>query len=374
MYGGLYQHTRVVLYIYISVNLTILLQIYEYTKCYTVLTVDGDSLVFAGIAVGHVSSGNPLPFPVIKTKRGGQWNDTTSVFTITESHRLYFVGLNAGVSHRYQADFTIVLSGQRFAGITRTSTAHSSVDTIGRDVVTPLYAADTVHVSNGFTVYNGAGFFLDTSINIFSISKSMVDEMVAFSVARLNSFSGLVNPVQFLESLYNAGEHYNDYIHAFIAPSPGVYYFSYSVGLITGGKANFTLYKDDKPYVNILRESTTHTGTDTIGRSVMMELEEFQTVHIGNPAGYTARSSSLKETSFSGFKYEPKHGNQVDSCCNINVVNRTLPVTDGINIKSNLLLYSVNNLYQKEQHVYQFNHLVQEPNHISNLTRSYILN
>ena len=206
----------------------------------------------------------------------------------------------------------MVLSGQRYAGITRTSTAHNEVDAIGRDVITPLYAADTVHVSNGFSVYNGGSSALDTSINIFSISNSMVDEMVAFSVARLDSSSGLANPVQFFESLYNAGEHYNDYIHAFITPSSGVYYFSYSVGLISGGKANFTLYKDGEPYVNILRESTSHTGTDTIGRSVMMELEEFQTVHIGNPAGYTARSSSLKETSFCGFKYEPKHDNQVN--------------------------------------------------------------
>ena len=209
----------------------------------------------------------------------------------------------------------MVLSGQRYAGITRTSTAHNNVDVVGRDVITPLYAADTVHVSNGYTVYSYSNF-LETSVTIFSISNSMVVEMVAFSVARSDSSSGLANPVQFFESLYNVGDHYNDYIHAFIAPSSGVYYFSYSLGLISGGKANFTLYKDGEPYVNILRESTSHTGTDSIGRSVMMELEEFETVHIGNPAGYTARSSSLQETSFCGFKYEPKHGNQVRSCCN----------------------------------------------------------
>ena len=283
----------------------------KYTYLCIFSTVDGDSLVFAGITSGYVSSGNPLRFPIIKTKRGGQWNDTTSVFTIAESQGLYFVGLNVGVSTRTQGDYTMVLSGQRYAGITRTSTVHNNVDAIGRDVIAPLYAADTVHVSNGYQVYSGGNSYLNTAITIFSISNIMVDEMVAFSVARLDSSSGRANPVEFFEFLYNTGEHYNDYIHAFIAPSSGVYYFSFSVGLISGGKANFTLYKDDEPYVNILRESTSHTGTDTIGRSVMMELEEFQTVHIGNPAGYTARSSSLKETSFCGFKYEPKHGNQV---------------------------------------------------------------
>ena len=139
----------------------------------------------------------------------------------------------------------------------------------------------------------------------------MVDEMVAFSVARETTFSGSINPVQFDVTLYNEGFHYDDISHSFIAPSAGVYYFSYSLGLIAGGRARLTLYKNDEPFVNILRESTTHTGTDTIGRSVMMELNEYDTVHIGNPDGYTARSSELKETSFCGFKYEPKHGNQV---------------------------------------------------------------
>ena len=220
------------------------------------------------------------------------------------------MGLSAAVVGYNQADFTMVLSGQRYAGITRNSTAHNHIELIGRDVITPLYAAETVHVSNGYQVY-GYSSDIDTSINIFSISNSMVDNIVAFSVARLDSFSGAINPVQFTTALYNAGNHYNDYIHAFIAPSAGVYFFSFSLGLIAGGKANFTLYRDGEPIANILRESTSHTGTDTIGRSVMIELEPYTTVHIGNHAGYTARSSELKETSFMGFRYEPKHGNQV---------------------------------------------------------------
>ena len=273
-------------------------------------TVDGDSLVFASLTSGYEPAADPFHFTYIRTKKGGQWNDSTSIFTVAESQGLYFVGISLCVRWRTSGDFVVVLSGLRYAGITRTSAAHTEANTIGRDVVVPLYAADTVHISSGNYAY-GYSQSLESSISIYSLSNSMVNEFVAFSVARLDSFSGFANPVQFFESLYNAGDHYNDYNHAFIAPSSGVYFFSFSVGLIAGGKANFTLYKDNEPYVNILRESTIHNGTDTIGRSVMMELQDFQTVHIGNPAGYTARSSSLKETSFCGFKYEPMHGNKV---------------------------------------------------------------
>ena len=275
--------------------------------CY--ITVDGDSLIFAAIS-SNSASGNPLRFQAIRTKKGGQWNDTTSIFTVAESLGLYFVGLSVGVNTRTQADYTMVLSGQRYAGITRTSTVSAGIDVIGRDVITPLYAADTVHISNGYSVHGGSHQAF-TSITIFSISNSM-DDMVAFSVAREDTLSGSSNPVTFTVSLYNAGYHYDELSHVFTAPSSGVYFFSFSLGLVTGGRANFILYKNDEPFVNILRESTTHTGTDTIGRSVMMELDLFDTVHIANPAGYTARSSELKETSFCGFKYEPKHGNQVN--------------------------------------------------------------
>ena len=260
------------------------------------------------MSIGTASSGNPFRFPAIRAKRGGQWNDTTSIFTVAESVGLYFVGMSVGVYVGYQADFTMILSGQRYAGITRTSIT-TGTDTIGRDVITPLYAADTVHVSNGYRVFDN-GPEAHTSVTIFSISDSM-DDMVAFSVAREDTLSGSSNPVTFAVSLYNAGYHYDELSHVFTAPSSGVYFFSFSLGLVAGGRANFRLYINDEPFVNILRESTTRNGTDTIGRSVMMELEVFDTVHIGNPAGYTARSSELKETSFCGFKYEPKHGNQV---------------------------------------------------------------
>ena len=276
---------------------------------FTYVTVDGDSLVFAATGRFSTEAQNPFLFESVRTKRGTQWNDTTSVFTIYESLGLYFIGLSVSPHTNRQVDYTMVLSGQRYAGITGTSTFNNNVDVIGRDVITPLYAADTVHVSNGYRVYSLPNHF-DTSITIFSISNSM-DDMVAFSVAREDTLSGSSNPVTFAVSLYNAGYHYDELSHVFTAPSSGVYFFSFSLGLVTGGRANFILYKNDEPFVNILRASTAQTGTDTIGRSVMMELDLFDTVHIANPVGYTARSSELKETSFSGFKYEPKHGNQV---------------------------------------------------------------
>ena len=265
--------------------------------------------MFAG-SLENRPAGDPFVFPTVKAKRGHQWNDSTSTFTTSEAYGLYFVGLSVASRSRTQVDFTMVLSGQRYAGITRTSTAHSSSDTIGRDVITPFYAADTVHVSNRYPIY-GRAIGFDTSITIFSLTNSMADEVVAFSVAREDTLSGSASPFPFGVSLYNDGFHYDIDSHRFVAPSSGVYYFSFSIGLIARGTANFILYKNDDPVATILYESTTHTGTDTVGRSVMIEMNIDDTVHLVNSGGLTVRSSSLKETSFCGFKYQPKHGNLV---------------------------------------------------------------
>ena len=279
-----------------------------------VIAVKGDSLVFAAISSGRVQAGNPFVFPTIITKKGEQWENLTSEYTIIEARGIYLVGLSAGVYDHSPGDFKLVRSEQSFAGITRTSTFHDQTDTIGRDLITRLYADETVHVLNNHDVLGYNNNF-ETSISIFSISDSMVNQMVAFSVATHSTTTSIDStaPVQFDEMLYDDGFHYDVLSHEFSAPSAGVYYFSFSVGLIGGGMANFILQKNHEPFATIVRESTSHNGTDTIGRSVMMELAQSDKVNIVNTIGLTARSSELKETSFCGFKYEPKSQDRVSS-------------------------------------------------------------
>ena len=278
------------------------------------IAVQGNSSVFAAVSQGRVQAGNPFIFPSVITKRGEQWENLTSTYTVNEARGLYLVGLSVGVWNESPGDFRLVRSGQSFAGITRTSTFHNHTDTIGRDLIAQFYADETVHVLNNYDVL-GYDNGYETSISMFSISDSMVDEMVAFSVATHSSSTSIDSaaPVQFNELLYDDGYNYDFFSHEFSAPSDGVYYFSFSVGLIGGGMANFILQKNNEPFATIIRESTSHNGTDTIGRSVMMVLEESDRVNIVNTVGLTARSSELKETSFCGFKYEPKSQDRVSS-------------------------------------------------------------
>ena len=255
--------------------------------------------------------GDPLPLSYNITIKGTGWDLDTYRFKVTQATAgLYFVGLSVGADTRTPANYVLHKSGRRFGGITRTSGIEDDVNVISHDFLIPLYAADTLHVSSQYRVYS---YYtgLHTSLSIFSLTHTMQDETAAFSVASNHTISGYRKPVPFNTYLYNAGRHYNPLNHTYTAPSDGIYFFSFSVGLNAHREAEFVLYKNNKPYVNIIRNSTTHDGTDMIGRSVMMRLARGDMVFMVNEARRTARSSLMVETSFSGFKYQPKHPDMV---------------------------------------------------------------
>ena len=271
--------------------------------------VVGDSLVFAASPY-DAAAANPLPLTDTRTVSGNSWNTSTSTFTIAEAQGLYFVGLSVGIDTGTPMNYTLVLSGQHLGGITKTSTRRYLFDLRGHDFLFHVFAADTMHISSQYAVRSYYSVW-DTSLTVFSLSYRMVDNLVAFSVAREDSLTGSVAPFPFTTYLYLDGLHYDPFSHRFTAPSDGIYFFSFSVGLDAGKTAEFILYKNLEPFAGIVRRSTTHNGTDTIGRSIMMNLEQGDIVYIVNEAGETARSSTMKETSFMGFKYEPRHRKQV---------------------------------------------------------------
>ena len=262
-------------------------------------------------------AGDPLPLNKTITMKGNPWDLDTYSFNVTQATAgLYFVALSVGAPKETQVEYILNKSGRRFGGITRTSVTHKSIegyfssDIISHDFIISLYSGDTLHVSSQNNVYSSPKQ-RDTSLSIFSLTHTMLDETAAFCVASNHTISGYRKPVPFNTYLYNAGRHYNPLNHTYTAPSDGIYYFSFSVGLNAHSEADFILYKNDKAYINIYRNSTAHNGTDTIGRAVMMWLDRGDRIYMVNEAGRTARSSPMMETSFSGFKYQPKHGNMV---------------------------------------------------------------
>ena len=256
----------------------------------------------------NLGPANPFKFNKVFVNHGNRWDSNTNKFRMAAMHGLYFISLGVGVEATVPIKYSLMKNNSRVASITRTSTAQKGYDTASRDLIMDLSAADSVYVSSGYAVRSNQNHY--PYLCLFSITDVMKDLLVAFSVARDSSTSGLLDPVPFNTELVNEGFHYN-HSHTFIAPSDGIYYFSISVGLKTGSTANFTLYKNDEPFANILRLATNHNGFDTISRSIMISLQREDTVHVVNQEHRTAWSSPGLETSFSGFLYKPVHEHAV---------------------------------------------------------------
>ena len=246
----------------------------------------------------------------ILVNEGNRWNTRTHRFTQSASKGLYWVGLIAGVDRSNPVDYRLIQLGSPVGGIIRSSRYHNAVDTLSFELLTSLDPGQTLHVSTGYPLYSDGQ--RQTGITIFGLTDAMVQEsLVAFSVARNLTLSGYANPVRFNVELHNPGHIYDAVTNKFTAPSRGIYYFSFTVGLVAGRTADFILYKNNAPFVNIYRRSTSHNGSDTMCRSILMPLEANDKVHIVNNYNQVTWTTQEMQTRFSGFKYEPRHGTKV---------------------------------------------------------------
>ena len=277
-----------------------------------IITVSGLSLVSAW-RTGQVSASNPVPFTTLGANIGGMWDFNTHKFRITmkAEQGVFYVAMDAGAIGGRAKNFVLNKSNQPFTSCSHTYTVSIDTDSTGRDIIMRLNESETLHFTSSTGLYSNNNAY--TNIAIFNIAELMSSDNnpVVFSVARNSMLGGTANPMTFNQILFNDYFHYDVSTNKFTAPSSGIYFFSLSVGVAYQIPVEFMLYVNDVPFTSIIRESTARTGTDVIGRSIMMNLNESDTVHVVNNDNKMAWSSELLETSFAGFKYEPAKGKKV---------------------------------------------------------------
>ena len=237
------------------------------------------------------------------------WDSNTHKFTMKAEQGVFYVAMDAGVLRGKALNFVLMKSNQPFTSSSHTYT--SSYDSTGRDIIMRLNESETLHFTSSTGLYSDGHVY--TNIAIFNIAELMSSDKdpVVFSVARNSMLRGNINPMTFNQILFNDYSHYDVSTNKFTASSSGIYFFSLSVGVAHQIQVELMLYVNDVPFTSIIRESTARTGTDVIGRSIMMNLNKSDTVHVVNKENKVAWSSQLLETSFVGFKYDPANGNKV---------------------------------------------------------------
>ena len=142
-------------------------------------------------------------------------------------------------------DFVLQKSNMPFASCNQLDSSLMKLDPVGRDVILNVKSSETLHFSSntGFSS-NPIGY---TNIAIFNIASLST---VFFSVARNSILSAFANPVTFNKILVNDNFHFNVSTNKFTAPSSGVYYFTFTVGVEAHQPAEFLLYVNDEPFTS----------------------------------------------------------------------------------------------------------------------------
>ena len=268
------------------------------------------SLVSAWRSKYDASVVNPVHFDTVGANIGNLWDPNTHKFIIKAEQGVFYVTMDAGVLAGKAMNFVLMKSDQPFASCSHTYKSSYNTDSTGRDIILRLNSSETLHFSSSTGLYSDSNVY--PNMAIFNIAELMSsdNDPVVFSVARNSMLVGNVNPVTFNQILVNGNSHYDVSTNKFTAPSSGIYFFTLSVGVAGRLPVELMLYVNDVPFTSIIRESTARTGTDVIGRSIMMHLSKSDTVHVGNKRNLVY-SSQLLETSFAGFKYNSVHQNKV---------------------------------------------------------------
>ena len=247
-----------------------------------VFTVSSLSLVSAWSG-SKVTAANPVPFTNLGANVGNMWDSNTHKFTMKAEQGVFYVAMDAGVYRGKALNFVLQKSNMPFAGCSHTYIVNNhNGDSTGRDIIVTVNSSDTLHFASSTGLYSDSAVV--TNIAIFNIAELMSsgNDPVVFSVARDSLLGGDINPVTFNQILVNDYSHYDVSNSKFTAPSSGIYFFTISVGVTSGLQVELMLYVNDVPFTSIVRSSTAFTGTDVIGRSIMMNLNESDTVHVVN--------------------------------------------------------------------------------------------
>ena len=261
--------------------------------------------------------------------------DIKSKFTMKGKYGILYVAMNAASKHRQALNFVLHKSEKPFASCSH-SYEFNRAEMSGRDIILKMDPSETLYFTSSTGLYSDKKF---VQIGLFNIAEFMHSDPVVFSVARNSSLSGAVNPVIYNIILENDCSHYDILSNRFTVPSSGIYFFSFSVGITGGQQVECTMYVNNLPFTSIIHNSTIHNHTDVFGRAIMIHLNEADKIHIVNKG--VARSSQLLETSFSGFKYDPYHGNMVGNF----IIVIVFKMQHTVELKQNWLKWSQANFF-----------------------------
>ena len=248
---------------------------------------------------------SPVPYEAILVDSVSGFDETKTVYKV-KSSGFYFIHLSAGVP-AYQRLNYLLRNGTSEPSILLMHASFDGELVTSRDDVQYLSENPILHVSSDYSLYSDG--MLLTSWSGFNVDKVM-ENVVLFRAARTSPYTIEDSYIPLDVLLINIGQGWDRCNSQFIAPLKGVYFLSWSSASVPNTVHVTQLNINDALYAWSFIWAGYFNGSDTTSQSMLIKVNAGDTARLGLIDG-PVYSDFNYQTSFSGFLYTPKHGQNV---------------------------------------------------------------
>ena len=239
------------------------------------------------------------------------FDSSKSFYTVPQSG-IYLTHFSAGVPPFSQA--LVTLQGSTNSpGIIKTEDGYNGEMMVSRDDIQWWSKGQQIYLSSNYTLTSDGMF--QTSWSGVRLDNIMAP-VEAFCLARKSDMSSTTwSPLPFTNTMLTVGNALAACNHQFVAPTNGVYFISFSVGievyssssqvtvyLRVGGSYRSMLYVDDPLTFAYDKDISSNSALLSLNTGTMVDL------YFASGTTYDHYSDSNYQTSLSRFLYAPVHG------------------------------------------------------------------
>ena len=245
-----------------------------------------------------------IPFTTTVLNTGFTVNSSANTIIVPRC-ALYWTHLELRTSATSMlADLSAVGTNNNFpsVGLLKSGTSASDYTVLSRQDLRWIPGGTQIYASS--PSYGGQYWFWEG----FNIA-GLMNPLIAFNVYNNLTITAPASPQPFPFNgvTVNEGGGWNSTSNKFVAPVSGTYVLSYTTACTANVITRFYLYLNSTLLLNAEVSDTTHTGIDMATRSIVIGLNQGQSIWItGN--GAQSYGEVYQLSSFKGFLVSPVHG------------------------------------------------------------------
>ena len=233
--------------------------------------------------------------------------DTSKTFYTVNSSGFYFIHMSIGIPSFVKVNYALN-NGSTTPNILLSHTKFDGEVVTSRDDVQYLNEGQRLYLSTDYSIYNDG--MMQTTWSGIKLDDIM-STLIAFRVSRSTSYFLNASFIPMDSVFVNLGQAWDLCNNAFVAPKSGIYFLSWSTAAIPNTMHEVLLMINDEYFGRTMIRADEFNGTDTSSQSLLLSLSAGDVARLWLYKTGPIYSDFNYQTSFTGFLYEPRHGQNI---------------------------------------------------------------